>query len=88
MLVSRLSSSVCLLTNPAPCPLVADTAPLPHHLHHILHKALCIDPADHPLFMSEPAWNTNQARETLAEIAFEGEGVPGLYIAASPVLTA
>jgi actin-like protein 6A len=38
--------------------------------------------------MSEPAWNTPAARETLAEICFEGEGVPGFYIAASPVLSA
>lgn len=67
---------------------VTDTEPLPHLLSHILHDKLGVDPSDHPLMVTEPAWNTPRARETLAEIAFEGEGVPAFYVACNAVLSA
>lgn len=67
---------------------VTDPEPLPHLLSHILHDKLGVDPADHPLMVTEPAWNTPRARETLAEIAFEGEGVPAFYVACNAVLSA
>jgi actin-related protein len=61
--------------------IVTDPEAHPHRLHHTLHTS-------HPLLLTEPAWNTRQARELLAEVAFEGEGVPGVYIACSSVLSA
>jgi hypothetical protein len=70
---------------------VTDPEALPHLLHHTLHTSLSLpssEPTAHPLLLTEPAWNTRQARELLAEVAFEGEGVPGVYIACSSVLSA
>ncbi len=57
-------------------------------LHHILHKRLGIDPSEHPLMLTEAAWNTPKAREQMAELAFEGEGVPALYFGSAGVLSA
>ena len=68
--------------------VVTDPEALPHLLHHALHTSLSVDPTEHPLLLTESAWNTRQARELLAEVAFEGEGVPGVYIACSSVLSA
>ncbi|KAJ9112704.1 hypothetical protein QFC22_006206 [Naganishia vaughanmartiniae] len=68
--------------------IIAEAEPLPHLLSHILHDKLGVDPSEHALMVTEPAWNTPRARETLAEIAFEGEGVPAFYIACNAVLSA
>ena len=68
--------------------IVNDFEPASHLLHHILHKRLSVDPSEHPLMITEPAWNTPQSREKLAELAFEGEGVPALYFGSSGVLSA
>jgi len=67
---------------------VHDFEPASHLLHHILHKRLSVDPSEHPLMITEPAWNTPQSREKLAELTFEGEGVPALYFGSSGVLSA
>ncbi|KAJ9112635.1 hypothetical protein QFC19_000655 [Naganishia cerealis] len=68
--------------------IITEAEPLPHLLSHILHEKLGVDPSEHPLMVTEPAWNTPRARETLAEIAFEGEGVPAFYVACNAVLSA
>lgn len=57
-------------------------------LHHILHDRLRLDPAEHPLMLTEPAWNTAKSREVLAEMAFEGEKSPAMYFGSSGVLSA
>lgn len=38
--------------------------------------------------LTEPAWNTTAARETLTQLAFEEENVPALYFGSSGVLSA
>jgi actin-like protein 6A len=38
--------------------------------------------------LTEAAWNTPKAREQMAELAFEGEGVPALYFGSAGVLSA
>lgn len=43
---------------------------------------------DHPLFMTEPSWNTSKARERCAEIAMESWGTPAFYIGRQGVMTA
>ncbi|KAJ9095258.1 hypothetical protein QFC21_005624 [Naganishia friedmannii] len=68
--------------------IITEAEPLPHLISHILHDKLGVDPSEHALMVTEPAWNTPRARETLAEIAFEGEGVPAFYIACNAVLSA
>lgn len=57
-------------------------------LNYVLRTRLGADPSEHPLMLTEPAWNTPSARETLAQLAFEGEGVPALYFGSSGVLSA
>jgi actin-related protein 4 len=43
---------------------------------------------DHPLFMTEPSWNTAKARERCAEIAIESWGTPAFYIGRQGVMAA
>jgi actin-related protein len=55
---------------------------------HALRDVLAVDPADHPILVTEPAWNTQQNRERMAEIMFEEMNAPAFYIANSGVLNA
>lgn len=57
-------------------------------LKYLLRDRLSVDPSEHPLFLTEPAWNSPKARETLTQIAFEQEEVPALYFGSSGVLSA
>jgi actin-like protein 6B len=43
---------------------------------------------DHPILVTEPAWNTPANRERMAEIMFEEFQVPAFYIANTGVLNA
>ncbi|CAG8439590.1 7900_t:CDS:2 [Acaulospora colombiana] len=49
---------------------------------------LDIDPKEHPLFVTESAWNSREARETLTELAFEKYQTLAFYVAKNPVLSA
>ncbi|PWN50473.1 Actin/actin-like protein [Violaceomyces palustris] len=53
---------------------------------HSLDLLSC-DPSEHPLLMTEPAWNTKEARERMTEVAFEGLQVPAFYLANRTVLS-
>jgi len=44
-------------------------------------------PSEHPLLLTEPSWNSKEAREELTELAFEGLNVPAFYLANSTVLS-
>ena len=68
--------------------IVTEPEPAAALLHHVLRDRLSIDPREHPLMLTEPAWNTAKARETLSEMVFEGEGVPAMYLGAAGVLSA
>lgn len=57
-------------------------------LSYVLRDRMGADPTEHPLMLTEPAWNTPAAREMLTQLAFEGEGVPALYFGSSGVLSA
>lgn len=67
---------------------MTDPEPAATLLHHILRERLSVDPSEHPLMLTEPAWNTAKAREMMAEMVFEGEGVPAMYLGAAGVLSA
>ncbi|ORY29990.1 53 kda brg1-associated factor b [Naematelia encephala] len=67
--------------------VVHDPEPASHLLHHVLHERLGVDPTEHPLMITEPAWNTQKAREALAQMAFEGEKVPAMYLGSAGVLS-
>ena len=68
--------------------LVNDFAPIPALVRNILEDNLRADPAEHPVLVTEPAWNTPEHRERMAEIMFEEFKVPAFYIANTGVLNA
>ncbi|KAK5559921.1 Actin-related protein 4 [Exophiala xenobiotica] len=43
---------------------------------------------DHPLFMTEPSWNTQKAREKCVEMAIESWGAPAFYLGKTGVMGA
>ena len=47
-----------------------------------------MDPSEHPVLVTETAWNTSANRERMAEIMFEEFKVPAFFISNSGVLTA
>lgn len=71
--------------DPAP---VVDMAPVPALLSHILKDMMHCDPSEHPVFITEPAWNDKANRERMAEILFEEFNVPAFYVANTSVLNA
>ena len=68
--------------------VVTEGEPAAQLLNHILHGRLGIDPTEHPLMITEPAWNTQKAREMLTEMVFEGEKMPALYFGSQGVTSA
>lgn len=56
-------------------------------LHHAFEECLSINPAEHPLMITEPSYNTKLYREQLTQEIFETYGVPGLFVAKNAVLS-
>ena len=44
-------------------------------------------PAEHPLMLAEPTFNTRELREKAVELAFEKLSPPAVFLARSAVLT-
>lgn len=65
-----------------------DFDPIPAIIGHALQDTLRVNPAEHPILVTEPPWNTPANRERMAEILFEEFQVPAFYIANSAVLNA
>ncbi|CAG8511380.1 9058_t:CDS:2 [Scutellospora calospora] len=59
------------IRNPLVNGLVQDWDALEQIWDYALRKRLQVDPTEHPLFVTEAAWNTREIREKLTEIAFE-----------------
>ncbi|KAF8707808.1 cytoskeleton organization, partial [Rhizoctonia solani] len=74
--------------NPLQNGIVYDWTPVPAIINHAINRSLHCDPAEHPVLMTEPAWNTQANRERMAEILFEEFQVPAFYIANNGVLSA
>jgi actin-related protein len=55
---------------------------------HVLRSQLRVDPSEHAILVSEPAWNSKSARAKLGELYFERWGHPAFFLARSPVLSA
>lgn len=49
---------------------------------------LRVQPENHPLLCTEPAWNTKEKREKTMELAFEKFQFPAFYLAQDAVMTA
>ena len=69
-------------------PQVTDFKPIPYLVRHALKEVLHCNAEDHPVLVTEPAWNTPANRERMAEIMFEEFQVPAFYIANTGVLNA
>ena len=67
---------------------VEDFNPIPPLIRHALEDVMRINPTDHPILVTEPAWNTPANRERMAEIIFEEFNAPAFYIANTSVLNA
>jgi actin-like protein 6B len=67
---------------------VTDFTSVPSLIRHALKDVLRCKPEDHPILVTEPAWNTPANRERMAEIMFEEFQVPAFYIANTGVLNA
>lgn len=74
-------------TSFGPDGLLSSTASLLAQIEYGISTFLDADPSQHPIIFTEPTGNTKEAREELIELAFEGLGVPGFYIANQPVMS-
>jgi actin-related protein len=81
-------SFVAHVTNYNGLPQVTDFKPIPYLVRHALKEVLHCNAEDHPILVTEPAWNTASNRERMAEIMFEEFQVPAFYIANTGVLNA
>ncbi|KAJ8086375.1 NuA4 histone acetyltransferase subunit [Marasmius tenuissimus] len=72
--------------NPMNDSLIEDFGPIPALVRHALEDSMRVNPAEHPILVTEPAWNTTENRERMAEIMFEEFQVPAFYIANTGVL--
>jgi len=68
--------------------LIQDFNPIKPLVDHALNKIMHCNPSEHPILVTEPAWNTPSNRERMAEIMFEEFNVPAFYIANTGVLNA
>ncbi|KIM91042.1 hypothetical protein PILCRDRAFT_161600 [Piloderma croceum F 1598] len=74
--------------NPVRDGLIHDFVPIAPLISHALEDVMRCSAAEHPVLVTEPAWNTTANRERMAEIMFEEFQVPAFYIANTGVLNA
>ncbi|KZV75422.1 brg1-associated factor b [Peniophora sp. CONT] len=74
--------------NPIQDGMINDFKPIPALMRHALQDVMHVDSTEHPVLVTEPAWNTPENRERMAEIMFEEFQVPAFYIANTAVLNA
>ena len=61
---------------------------VPPLINHAFSEVMRCDPSEHPVLVTEAAWNTPANRERMAEIMFEEFQTPAFYIANTGVLNA
>ncbi|RUS22056.1 actin family [Endogone sp. FLAS-F59071] len=76
------------VVNPLKDGLVEDWDAIEHIWNYAFHTRLRVDPTEHPLLCTEPAWNLRENREKMVELAFEKYGFPAFYLAKDAVMTA
>ncbi|KAF7301444.1 hypothetical protein MIND_00709700 [Mycena indigotica] len=74
--------------NPIQGGLISDFEPVTALIRHAIEDVMRCNATEHPILVTEPAWNTPQNRERMAEIMFEEFQVPAFYIANTGVLNA
>ena len=73
--------------NPFEDSVLSSAASLLSIARYSLESMMGANTSEHPLLLTEPSWNTKEAREELTELAFEGLDVPAFYLANSTVLS-
>ncbi|KAI6099856.1 actin family [Pisolithus thermaeus] len=68
--------------------LIFDFNSIPPLISHAVSDIMRANPSEHPVLVTEPAWNIAANRERMAEIMFEEFQVPAFYIANTGVLNA
>lgn len=68
--------------------VVKDFAAATQAWKHIFGEELRVNATEHPLMITEPAWNSAANREKMLEIAFEELKVPAAYLLKAPVASA
>ncbi|KAF9947587.1 NuA4 histone acetyltransferase subunit, partial [Modicella reniformis] len=68
--------------------LVEDWDALEQIWDYAFLKRLRCDPREHPLIITETAWNTREIREKFTELAFEKYNFPAFFVAKDAVMTA
>ncbi|KAI9013356.1 actin family [Phycomyces nitens] len=76
------------IKNPMHEGLVNDWEAMEQIWNAAFRTMLRIDPTEHPLLCTEPAWNTPEKREKMVELAFEKFEFPAFYLAKDAVMTA
>ncbi|THH11534.1 hypothetical protein EW145_g599 [Phellinidium pouzarii] len=74
--------------NPMKDGLIDDFDPIPALIRNAFVDSLHCNPSEHPVLVTEAAWNTAANRERMAQIMFEEFQVPAFYIANTGVLNA
>ncbi|KAL7282140.1 actin-like protein Arp4p [Trametes coccinea BRFM310] len=74
--------------NPMHDGLVQNYDSVPPLINHAFNEMMRVNPAEHPVLVTEAPWNTPANRERMAEIMFEEFQVPAFYIANTGVLNA
>ncbi|KAH9943091.1 brg1-associated factor b [Epithele typhae] len=74
--------------NPMHDGLIQNFDPIPSLINHAFSEVMRCSAADHPVLVTEAAWNTQANRERMAEIMFEEFQTPAFYIANTGVLNA
>lgn len=61
--------------------IITDWSAISRNLNYCFQESLRLskDLSDHPLLVTEPAWNTKEAKEGMCELAFEEFGVQAYY---------
>ncbi|KAG1047579.1 hypothetical protein G6F43_009977 [Rhizopus delemar] len=76
------------ITHPLKDGMIEDWEAVEHVWDTAFRSMLRIQPEEHPLLCTEPAWNTSENREKTMEMAFEKFHFPAFYLVPDAVLTA
>jgi actin-related protein 4 len=74
------------VTNPFQDGLIIDWAANVSVWKYAFEDRLRANTSEHPLLVTEPAWNTPSHREKTMEVCFEQFNVPAFYLAKQPVV--
>jgi actin-related protein 4 len=74
------------VTNPFQDGLIIDWEANVSLWQYAFEERLKTNTSEHPLLVTEPAWNSQKNREKTLEVCFEKFNVPAFYMAKQPVL--